>query len=146
MICDKFGWNLPSGSGEDLFFKFKFVNVFLQFPNNLPLEKGEDLHLNKLESPSPKYTLFRWNWPSGSGEEDFKNLSIYFRNFVIISPGKRAEPFIWTNLNPLHPRVNYPKFGWNWPSGFKEEDENVKSLTSTNFDQKSSLESSAQLS
>ena len=24
---------------------------------------------------------------------------------------------IWTNLNPLHPRMYCAKFGWNWPSG-----------------------------
>ena len=34
-----------------------FVNVFLLFPNYLPFEKGEALHLNKLESPSPKDAL-----------------------------------------------------------------------------------------
>ena len=104
---------------------------------------------------------------------------MYFRNFVIISPWQRAESFIWTNLNPLHPSMfcakfcqNWPvivenkifkichvfsqfsnylplkkggafhldklesrhprmlcaKFGWNWPSGSGEENENVKSL------------------
>ena len=58
---------------------------------------------------------------SGSGEEDFKNLSKYFRKFVIISPWKRAGPFNWTNLNPLHPRMNYAKFCWNWSSGFGED-------------------------
>ena len=36
---------------------FNFVNVFLLFGNNLPLEKGGALHLNKLESPSPKDAL-----------------------------------------------------------------------------------------
>ena len=35
----------------------KFVNVFSLFPYYLPLEKGGALHLNKLESPSPKDTL-----------------------------------------------------------------------------------------
>ena len=34
-----------------------FVNVFSLFRNYLPLEKGGALHLNKLESPSPKYAL-----------------------------------------------------------------------------------------
>ena len=33
---------------------FKFVNVFSKFHNYLPLEKGVALHLNKLESPTPK--------------------------------------------------------------------------------------------
>ena len=36
---------------------FKFVNVFSLFRNYLPLEKGWVLHLNKLESPSPKNAL-----------------------------------------------------------------------------------------
>ena len=71
---------------------------------------------------------FGWNWPSGSVEEDFLNLSIYLSNFVIISPWKRTCPFICTNLNPLHPRMLCVKFGWNWLSASGEEDENVKSL------------------
>ena len=65
---------------------------------------------------------FGWNWPSGSGEEDFLILSTYFRYFVIISPWKRTGPFIWTNLNPLHPSMLCAKFGWNGPSGSGEED------------------------
>ena len=46
----------------------------------------------------------------------FLILSIYFRFFVIIYPWKRATPFIWTNLNPLHPRMFCAKFLWNWSS------------------------------
>ena len=87
------------------------------------MEKGRALHLNKLESPSPKNYLCQvdWNWPSGSGEKDFLNLSMYFRNFVIISPWKRARLFIWANLNPLQPKMNYAKFGWNWLRGSGED-------------------------
>ena len=55
MLCAKFGWNWPSGSGEEDF--FNFVNIFSLFRNYLPLEKGGALHLNKLESPSPKNDL-----------------------------------------------------------------------------------------
>ena len=74
-------------------------------------------------------TKFGGNWPSGSGEEDFFLISsTFFHYFVIISPWKRAGPFIWTNLNPLYPRKLCVKFGWNWPSGSGEVDENVKSL------------------
>ena len=36
------------------FFFLIFLNVFLLLRNYLPLEKDEALHLNKLESPSPK--------------------------------------------------------------------------------------------
>ena len=46
------------------------------------------------------YDKFIWNWPSGSGEEDFFNSSMYFCNFVIIHRLKKAGPFILINLNP----------------------------------------------
>ena len=36
---------------------FNFVNIFSLFCNYLPMEKGDTLHLNKLESPSPKDVL-----------------------------------------------------------------------------------------
>ena len=62
------------------------------------------------------------------GKKFFLILSMYFHYFIIISPWKRAWPFIWTNLNPLHPGILCAKFGWNWPSGSGEEDKNVKSL------------------
>ena len=52
----------------------------------------------------------------------------FLKTKLIISPWKRAGPSIWTNLNPLHPGILCAKFGWNWPSGSGEEDENVKSL------------------
>ena len=48
---------------------FNFVNVFYLFRNYLPLEKGEALHLNKVESPLPKdglcevwFILAQWFW------------------------------------------------------------------------------------
>ena len=48
---------------------YNFVNVFSLFRNYLPLEKGGALHLNKLESPSPKdalcqvwMKLAQWFW------------------------------------------------------------------------------------
>ena len=63
-----------------------------------------------------------WNWLSGSGEENFLISSMCLHYFVIISPWKRAGPFNWTNMNPLHPRMLCAKFGWNWPSGSGEED------------------------
>ena len=84
-------------------------------------------NLNPLH-PRMLCAKFGWNWLSGSGDEDFLISSMYFHYFVIISPWKRVGPFIWTNLNSLHPRMLCAKFGWNWPSGSGEEDENVKSL------------------
>ena len=81
-------------------------------------------------------TKFGWNWPSGFGANIFCISSMYFCYFVIISPWKKELPFIWTNLNSLHPKMFCAKFDWNWPSGSEEEDENVKRTTG---DQKSSL-------
>ena len=67
MVCAKFGWNWPSGSGEEDF--LIFVNVFSLFRNYLPLEKDRALRLNKFESPSPKdalcqiwLKLAQWFW------------------------------------------------------------------------------------
>ena len=44
-------------------------------------------------------------------ENILKFRKVYFHYFIIISPWKRAGPFIWTNLNPLHPRMLCAKFG-----------------------------------
>ena len=38
--------------------------------------------------------MFGWIWSRGSGGEDFKISFMYFRYFVIMSPWKRAWPFI----------------------------------------------------
>ena len=53
---------------------------------------------------------------------------MYFNHFVIISPLKRARPFIWTNLNSLPPRMPCAKFGWNWLSGSGGEDFFISSM------------------
>ena len=50
MLCAESGRNWPSGSGED-------VNIFSLFLYYLPLKNGGALHLNKLESFSPKNAL-----------------------------------------------------------------------------------------
>jgi hypothetical protein len=66
MIYAKFDLNWPAGSGED--FK-KFSVYFYSFVIYLPLEKGNPLHLNNLESPPPKddlgqvlLQLAKWFW------------------------------------------------------------------------------------
>ena len=52
----------------------------------------------------------------------YLNFVNIFLQFLLL-----AWPYIWTKLNPLHPRMLCAKFGWNWPSG-SGEDENVNSL------------------
>ena len=44
--------------------------------------------------------------------------SMYFHYFLIISPWKKAGPFIWIKSNPLHPRMHCAKFGWNFINVF----------------------------
>ena len=44
--------NWPSGSGEEFF--FYFVNVFTQFRNYLPLEKGRVFFYSKLNPLQPR--------------------------------------------------------------------------------------------
>ena len=67
---------------------------------------------------------FGLNWPSGSGEEDFLISSMFFCYFLIISSWKNVWPFIWINLNSLHPSMYCAKFSWNWSGGSWEE--NIK--------------------
>ena len=107
-----------------------FFNVFSLFNIISPWKKAWPFIWTNLNPLHQRMfcTKIGWNWPTGSGEEDFIISSMHFRYFLIISPWKRAGPFICTNLNPLHPRMHWTKFGWNWPSGSGEGDENVKSL------------------
>ena len=58
---------------------------------------------------------FEQNWPSGSWGEDFQISPMYFCYYVIISPWKRAAPFIWLNLSTHHSRMLCSKIDWNWP-------------------------------
>jgi hypothetical protein len=67
LMCTKFDWIWPAGSGEEDF--FIFFSAFLLFHYYLPLEKGYPLHLNKIESPLPKndlcqvwLKLAQWFW------------------------------------------------------------------------------------
>ena len=104
---------------------FDFVNVFLQFRNNLPLEKGGALHLNQFESALSKdalcqvwLKLAQWFW-----KENFQISPMYFRYFVIIFPLKRAWPFIWANLNPPSSKDDFCQVWWKlvrwfWRSWF----------------------------
>ena len=126
----KFGWNWLSGSWEEVFF-FNFVMFFRYFIITSPWKRVGPFIWKNL-NPLPQMMLcakFDWNWPGGSGEEDFLISSMYFRYYLIISPWKRAGAFIWTNLNPLHPRMLFIKFGWNWPSGSGEHDFLISSMS-----------------
>ena len=71
---------------------FNFVNVFSLFRNYLPLGKDGALHLNKLESPSPKdafcqvwLKLAQWFWRRKIF--NFINVSSLFRNYLRLEKG-----------------------------------------------------------
>ena len=80
-------------------------------------------YLIKLESPPSKDALYNvWlNMAQRFWRKFFKNILNNIK-IAIISPWRRTWLFIWTNLNPLHPRMLYAMFGWIWPSGSREED------------------------
>ena len=68
---------------------FKVLNVFLLFPNYLPFKKGVGLHLNELESPSPKNALCQtwlkldqWFWR----RRYFKGFNVFllFHNYLLL--------------------------------------------------------------
>ena len=122
LFCAKFGRNWLSGSGEEDFLILSMY--FHYFIIISPWKRAGPFIWTKLNPLHPRMLCakFSWNWLSGPGEKDFIILSMYFHYFVIISPWKRAGPFIWTNLNSLHPRMLCAKFGWNWASGSGEED------------------------
>ena len=69
-----------------------FINVFSLFRNYLPLKKGGDLHLKKLESPSPKdafgqawLKLAQWFWRRKFF--NFVNVFSLFRNYLPLEMG-----------------------------------------------------------
>ena len=91
---------------------FNFVYVFLIFCNYLPLEKGVVLHLNNLESPSPKdavcqvwLKLAQWFWRKIY--LNFVNIFSLFRNYLPL------EQRVALHLNK-QARMLCAKFGWFW--------------------------------
>ena len=128
----------PMGHIAHLRKQFKSINTYDYIITLIKRRRKNDvlyenllvLHLNKLESPSSKdalcqvwLKLAQWFW-----RRRFLNLVNVFSLFRNYLPLEKDGAFIWRNLNPLHPRMLCAKFGWIWPIGSGEEDENVKSL------------------
>ena len=102
MLCAKFGWNWPSGSGED---HFEISSMYLcYFVIIFPWKKVWPFICRKLNSLHRRVlsAKFVWNWSSGSREEHFEISSMYFCHFVMISPWKKVWPFICRKFNSLH--------------------------------------------
>ena len=162
------GWlfiwkKLESSSPEDAFcqvwFKMaqwfwrrrflKILNVLLLFHNYLPFEKGVVLHLNKLESPSPKNALCQvwmkleqWIWR--------RRFFVVFNVFFTIS---QLSP-LWEGRGPSVEQSWIPfTQGYFVPSLVEIGPWKCEKITDgwtdrrrTTADQKSSLELSAQVS
>ena len=65
------------------------------------------------------HTKFRENRPTGSGEEDFgRFFTIYGRDGYLGHVTQMPR----TNFRSPYPRRLHIKFGFDWPSGFREED------------------------
>ena len=132
MLCAKFGWNWPCGSGKE---QFKFLSMyFCYFTSISPWKRAWPFFLTNLHSrmDSPKDALCCLVEIDHVLEKIFFfKMSIYFRCFVIIYPWKKVWSFIWTDLNPLHPRKLWAMFGWNSLRCSGEEDEKLKKITTT---------------
>ena len=124
MICVKFDWKWPCGSGEG-----DFSNSSMYFHYFVIISPW------KRQSPSFEQSWIRCIVPSlveiGQVVLEKKISKICQCIFAIISLWKRMEPFIWTNLNFLLPRMPCAKFGWNWPSGWKCEKFTTTTMTTT---------------
>jgi hypothetical protein len=73
------------------------------------------------------YTKFDWNWPAGSGEEDFKKISVFLL-FCYYLPLEKGIPLHLKNLESPPPKDDVCQV-WSklvLTSGSGEEVENVK--------------------
>ena len=122
MLCAKFGWNLPSGLWRRRFFK-NLVFIISLFHNYLPLGIVGLFLWTNLNSLHTKMLCdkFGWNWSSDLSEDILKLRHCIFGISLLSPLEKKAGPFIWTNMNPLHPIIVCAKFDWNYPSGSGEE-------------------------
>ena len=67
--------------------------------------------------------------------KQFKSIKTYDYIITLIKRGKthylpfeNGNVFIWTYLNPLHPKMLSAKYGWNWLSGSREKDFSILSM------------------
>ena len=65
------------------------------------------------------HTKFRENRPAGSGEEVFLKVFTIYRHGGHLGHVTRT---IYINFRPPSPRRLHIKFGFDWQSGFREED------------------------
>ena len=127
MLCARFGWNWTNGSSEeDFLISSMYWRYFLIISpwktagpsfkqTGIPFTQG--CIVPSLVEIDPVYF-----------EKFFLISPMYFRYLLIVSPLENSGglPFVWTNLTP--PKDALCQLWLNWPSGFWEVDENVKSF------------------
>ena len=86
---------------------FNFCQCIFTISLLSPLKKRRSTSFKKLESPSPKgdlclvwLKLAQWFWRRRLFQ--FVKVFLQFHNYL---PLEKNGPFIWTNYNPLHPRM-----------------------------------------
>ena len=87
------------------------------FDGNKKKQMKQETH-GPHRSPVEEMKFAKWFW------RRFSNILNIILLFCYYLPLEKGVALLWTNLNPLHPRMLYAKFGWNWPSD-SGEDENV---------------------
>ena len=118
MICAKFGWNWPSGSGEEdililsMYFRFFVITSPWKMVGPFIWRKLNLLHPRMVEIGS----VLIWR-----RFLNFVNVFSLFRNYIPLEKGGGVASFE-KNLNPLHPKMHCANFGWNWLNGSGEED------------------------
>ena len=124
----KFGCNLPIGSKENEI--LKYVNLFWLFQNFSPWKRTLAFHWTNSNPLYPRILCakFGWNCRTGSGEDDFSNLSNVFSLFRNYLPFKEDRALHLNKHFPLHPRMLCAKFGWNWSNGSGEKDFWISSM------------------
>ena len=106
---------------------------FHNFVINSPWERAGPFIWTNLNSLHQRMLCakFGWNWLSGSGEEDFLISSMFFFAISYICnylPLEKSGALHLNKLESLFPRMLCAKFGWNWPSGSREEDFLISSM------------------
>ena len=134
MLCAKFGWNWPCGSGKKIF-KFPKCMYFRYFIIIFLWEMAGTfilINLNPLH-PGMLRARFSRNWPWLVLEK--KILKFHKCTFAIskLSPlGKGQGPSFYQTYIPFsYVWLNCAKFGRNWSSGSGEQNENVTTTTMT---------------
>ena len=96
------------------------LSVFIYMCNNLKKIKVFCPKLNK--RPMSHIAHLRKQFKSINTYDYIMTLIKRRKNKNIINFMRIYWFLIWTNLNPLHPRILCAKFAWNWLSGSEEED------------------------